>query len=88
MTPTELLGIRDPLGVRPLCIGKLSSGWVLASESCALDHIGAEFVRDVEPGEAVLIDADGIRSIYKKPPDNGLLLFCRLRLRVHLLRKT
>ena len=71
MTPTELLGIRDPLGVRPLCIGKLSNGWVLASESCAFDHIGAEFIRDVEPGEAVLIDADGIRTIYKRPPDNG-----------------
>ena len=40
MTPTELIGIRDPLGVRPLCIGKLSNGWVLASESCAFDHIG------------------------------------------------
>ena len=71
MTPTELLGIRDPLGVRPLCIGRLSNGWALASESCAFDHIGAEFVRDVEPGEAVLIDADGIRSIYKRAPDNG-----------------
>lgn len=71
MTPTELIGIRDPLGVRPLCIGKLANGWVLASESCAFDHIGAEFIRDVEPGEAVLIDADGIRTIYKRPPDNG-----------------
>ena len=73
MTPNELIGIRDPLGVRPLCIGKLSNGWVLASESCALDHIGAKFVRDVEPGEAVLIDADGIRTIHKRAPDNGLL---------------
>lgn len=71
MTPTELLGIRDPLGVRPLCIGKLSNGWALASESCAFDHIGAEFVRDVEPGEAVLIDKHGIRTIYKRAPDNG-----------------
>ena len=71
MTPTELLGIRDPLGVRPLCIGKFGNGWVLASESCAFDHIGAEFIRDVEPGEAVLIDADGIRTIYKRSPDNG-----------------
>ena len=71
MTPTELLGIRDPLGVRPLCIGKLSNGWVLASETCALDHIGAKFIRDVEPGEAVLIDGDGIRTIYKRSADNG-----------------
>ena len=72
MTPTELLGIRDPLGVRPLCIGRLSNGWALASESCAFDHIGAEFVRDVEPGEAVIIDEYGLRTIYKRPPDNGL----------------
>lgn len=71
MTPTELLGIRDPLGVRPLCIGKLSNGWALASESCAFDHIGAEFIRDVEPGEAVLIDKHGIRTIYKRAQDNG-----------------
>ena len=71
MTPTELVGIRDPLGVRPLCIGRLSNGWVLASESCAFDHIGAEFIRDVEPGEAVLIDTHGLRTIYKRPPDNG-----------------
>ncbi len=71
MTPTELVGIRDPLGVRPLCIGKLNDGWVLASESCAFDHIGARFIRDVEPGEAVLVDADGLRTIYKRPPDNG-----------------
>ena len=66
MTETELVGIRDPLGVRPLCIGRLDGGWVLASETCALDHIGAEFVRDVEPGEAVLIDADGLRSVYRR----------------------
>ncbi len=73
MTPNELIGIRDPLGVRPLCIGKLSNGWVLASESCAFDHIGAEFVRDVDPGEAVLIDEYGLRTIYRRAPDNGLL---------------
>ena len=69
MTNREVLGVRDPLGVRPLCIGKLNSGWVLASESCALDHIGAEFVREVEPGEAVLIDDNGLTSIYQKPKD-------------------
>ena len=72
MTNQEVLGVRDPLGVRPLCIGKLNSGWVLASESCALDHIGAEFVREVEPGEAVLIDDNGMTSIYKKPRDGVL----------------
>ena len=56
MTKNELIGMRDPLGVRPLCIGKLNDGWILASESCALDHIGADLVRELNPGEAVLID--------------------------------
>ena len=67
MTVDKLVGMRDPLGVRPLCIGRLNGGWVLASESCALDHIGAEYVREVEPGEAVVIDDDGLKSVYKKP---------------------
>ena len=69
MTNEGLLGIRDPLGVRPLCIGKLNGGWVIASETCALDHIGAEFVREVEPGEAVLVDDDGLRTVYQREPD-------------------
>ena len=60
------MGIRDPLGVRPLCIGKLDSGWVIASETCALDHIGATFFREVAPGEAVIIDSMGLRTIYKR----------------------
>ena len=66
MTKDSLLGVRDPLGVRPLCIGKLNGGWVLASESCALNHIGAEYVREVAPGEAVYIDGKGLQSIYTK----------------------
>ena len=66
MTKDSLLGVRDPLGVRPLCIGKLNEGWVLASESCALDHIGAEYVREVAPGEVVYIDNTGLHSIYTK----------------------
>ena len=69
MTKDALLGIRDPLGVRPLCIGELDGGWVIASESCALDHIGARFVRHVEPGEAVLADEDGLRTIYHRQSD-------------------
>ena len=69
MTRDQLLGIRDPLGVRPLCIGKLDQGWVIASESCALDHIGAQFIRDVEPGEAVLVDDEGLRTVYHREPD-------------------
>ncbi len=76
MTKGELVGMRDPLGVRPLCIGKLHDGWVLASESCALDHIGAEFIRDVEPGEAVLIDEKGLRTIYKRDSVTGRTAGC------------
>ena len=66
MTNDALLGIRDPLGVRPLCVGRLNGGWVIASETCALDHIGAEYVRDVRPGEAVMVDGDGLRTVYQK----------------------
>lgn len=66
MTNDALVGIRDPLGVRPLCIGKLDGGWVIASESCALDHIGAEFLREVAPGEAVLADDEGLRTVYQR----------------------
>ncbi|WP_346354842.1 amidophosphoribosyltransferase [Azotosporobacter soli] len=62
MTETKLIGVRDPHGFRPLCIGKLNAGWVIASESCALDTVGAEFVRDVEPGEMVVIDENGLSS--------------------------
>lgn len=69
MTKNQLLGIRDPLGVRPLCIGKMNGGWMIASESCALDHVGAEFIRDIEPGEAVLIDEKGLRTVYKRQPN-------------------
>jgi amidophosphoribosyltransferase len=63
MTENELIGVRDPHGFRPLCIGKLDHGWVLSSESCALDLIHAKFIREVEPGEIVIIDKDGLRSV-------------------------
>lgn len=62
-TKDTLIGIRDPMGVRPLCLGKLDGGWVIASESCALDHLGAQFLREVEPGETIVIDQNGLRSI-------------------------
>ena len=62
MTEDMLVGIRDPNGIRPLCIGKVDGGYVLASESCAIDSINGEFIRDVEPGETVMIGKDGIRS--------------------------
>lgn len=63
MTRDKLIGVRDTLGMRPLVLGKLENGYVLASESCALDTIGAEFVRDVSPGEIIVIDNDGMKSI-------------------------
>ena len=59
----EIIGVRDPFGVRPLVLGRLGEAWILASESCALDIIGAEFVRDVEPGEIVIIGAGGVSSV-------------------------
>lgn len=64
MSPRKLIGARDPFGFRPLCIGKRDNAYILASESCALDTVGAEFIRDVEPGEIVVITPEGgIRSI-------------------------
>ena len=62
LTPDALFGVRDPLGIRPLCLGRLGDGWVLASETCALDTLGAEFEREVEPGEVVRIDESGVQS--------------------------
>src|SRR6266853_3045529 len=67
LTQDGVIGVRDPLGVRPLVLGRLGDAWILASETCALDIIGAEFVRDVEPGEIVIIGAGGVRSV--KPFD-------------------
>jgi amidophosphoribosyltransferase len=61
-TKDVILGIKDPLGVRPLCYGRLDGGWVIASETCALDHLGAELIRELEPGETVLIDREGVRT--------------------------
>ncbi|MCI0814457.1 MAG: amidophosphoribosyltransferase, partial [Chloroflexi bacterium] len=63
VTPDSLIAMRDPYGVRPLSIGRLNGkGWVIASETCALDHLGAKFVREVEPGEAVVIDSEGFHA--------------------------
>lgn len=62
MSPQKLVGVRDPLGLKPLCIGKTNETYVLASESAAITAVGAEFVRDVEPGEIVTITKEGIRS--------------------------
>ncbi|MGH7094493.1 MAG: amidophosphoribosyltransferase, partial [Stellaceae bacterium] len=74
LSQESLIGLRDPVGVRPLIIGRLGEAWILASETCALDIIGAEFVRDVEPGEIVVIGAGGIKSV--KPFDHVSKRFC------------
>lgn len=62
MTESSLVGARDPNGIRPLCLGKLDDGWILASESCAIDAAGGAFVRDIQPGEIVIINEDGVLS--------------------------
>jgi amidophosphoribosyltransferase len=59
-----VIGVRDPLGVRPLVLGRLAEAWILASETCALDIIGADFVRDVAPGEIVIIGPGGVKSLF------------------------
>ena len=63
MSARKLIACRDPGGIRPLCLGQLEDGWIVSSESCALDSLGARFVRDVEPGEIIVIDENGVRSI-------------------------
>ena len=62
MSPRKLIGVRDPFGLKPLCLGKRDSAWVLASESCALSAIGAEFIRDIRPGEILTITKEGLSS--------------------------
>ena len=77
-SPRKLIGARDPYGFKPLCIGKRDNAYILASETCALDTIDAEFVRDVEPGEVVVIDKDGIksdRSLCLKPEEQARCVF-------------
>jgi amidophosphoribosyltransferase len=75
MTENELIGVRDPNGFRPLCLGKLGDAWVLASETCALDLINAKFVRDVEPGEIVAINEHGLTSV-QAFPEHERRAFC------------
>ncbi len=70
MTQDKLIGVRDSMGVRPLCLGTIDSGWVIASESCALEHIGAQLSKEIELGEIVVIDDNGIRSFNFKGESN------------------
>ena len=62
MSPRKLIGVRDPYGLKPLCLGKRDNAYVLASESCALTSVGAEFIRDIEPGEMITISRKGVKS--------------------------
>ncbi|MGE4181962.1 MAG: amidophosphoribosyltransferase [Limisphaerales bacterium] len=75
MTHDELIGVRDPFGFRPLSLGKLGDAWVLSSETCAFDLIGATLVRDLAPGEVVIINADGVHSVHPFP-DQKRRAFC------------
>ena len=72
LTENSLIGVRDPFGVRPLCLGAIDGGWCIASESCALDHIGAQFIREVDPGEIVAIDSQGVHSSKKESDRKAL----------------
>lgn len=67
LTPSELIAVRDPRGFRPLALGRLGDSWVVASETCAFDLIDAQYVRDVEPGEMIVINEDGLRSSHPLP---------------------
>jgi len=69
LTDSALIGVRDPMGVRPLVLGDLQGAPVLTSETCALDILGADFVRDIEPGEMVVATADGIESLHPFMPE-------------------
>ncbi len=75
LTNNTLFGVRGPLGVRPLCLGTIDGGWVIASESCALDHIGANFTREIEPGEIVAISENGVDSYREEIDRRAICIF-------------
>ncbi|MEE8637033.1 MAG: amidophosphoribosyltransferase, partial [Dehalococcoidia bacterium] len=75
LTEDELIAVRDPFGVRPLCLGAIDNGWSIASESCALDHIGAQFIREIEPGEIVVIDSHGMTGLNETEGRKALCIF-------------
>ena len=80
LTNKKLIGVRDPLGIRPLVLGDLDGRPILASETCALDMIGAKFVRDIEPGEMVVIDETGVAQPQAVPAEAAAALRVRIRL--------
>ncbi|MBI4497638.1 MAG: amidophosphoribosyltransferase [Chloroflexi bacterium] len=76
LTPDGLIAVRDPLGVRPLALARLNGGWVVASETCAFDHLGAQAIREVAPGEMVFINYNGVQSFqYADPARRALCIF-------------
>lgn len=76
LTPSELIAIRDPRGFRPLALGRLDDAWVIASETCAFDLIDAQYIRDVEPGEMIVINEDGLRSSHPlRPEKHSMCIF-------------
>ncbi len=75
LTNDRIIGARDPHGIKPLSLGKMGDDFVLASETCAFDTMGAEFIRDIEPGEVVVIDENGIKTISHKAKQRNLCLF-------------
>ena len=78
MTNKKLLGVRDPYGIRPLVIGKLKNSYIFASETCALDIVGAKFIREVENGEIVIIEDEKIKSVKPFPLKNLGLVFLNI----------
>jgi amidophosphoribosyltransferase len=75
LTPQELMAARDPMGNRPLSLGRLDGGWVVASETCAFDHLGATFVREVEPGEVIRITCEGVESFQAAERKDAFCIF-------------
>lgn len=75
LTENKLIAVRDPFGVRPLCLGTIDGGWCVASESCALDHIGAEFTREIDPGEILVIDKQGVASFRQESARKAICIF-------------
>jgi amidophosphoribosyltransferase len=71
MTPNKLIAARDPLGMRPLVMGKKEDSYVFSSESCAFDALGIEFIRDVKPGEIIIIDKDGLKTMQMPTPEKS-----------------
>jgi amidophosphoribosyltransferase len=75
MTSNKLIAVRDPYGIRPLCLGKVNNEYVVASETCALDAVGADFIRDIEPGEILEIDYKGLKNHYLNNRGSSLCIF-------------